>query len=1632
MPQPTLASPYASRPGSACSNDRWSVTSPVPYNSAIATPTPPPAYVAVAAATQMVNDHHANEEYEQQNQEAAEGEKEGAQFSEEALGLLNAFLDQTLFSILATARSGKLKKLRPAITEVLKPRLAREAIASADEELRELLDGEEEDTDDEGGSRPVSRADAEGVADLRNGATNGDINGFNLALTWKRTRLRIMVYTRLGDLEDEDEDRFLDDDEEFHHAKHDAAEVSRANGDTDSETIADLGLVSPAAAIFLTSVIEYLAEQTIVLAGQAAFTRSRKQRASTGSRPPQQAADAKVVVMDLDMEKVALSPVLGRLWRTWRKRTRGTHTPGSPGRRGVFGSFGSLGPRSVAGESSAWGGSEAGGSRRPSVAVADAEAFHVEKSKDEEVPDTREHSELEMAANIALPLPEAGNDRDVEEIEVPGLAKEIVDEEPKEEVEKKPRRRVSFSEKPELIMPLERPTLRRLRSNSAPGAAPSKTWLEYLMGSHAATEEAIDEEKDDSQDSEKKSGLIAGAAAAIGSAITAVVSRSSKADEDEEEEGEGEREIEREEGGEETPEKSGGKEQEEETAEALAQQKSAKELFDEQSQAAESGTSVEPNDAVVEEEKPAPKPLTDQERALIAAERHVKGLLKETPKESAIEAQTEKTGEMPVVAEAGEEEDMSRPKHLSALPAPLKVQKSPDSTPTQEHPPPFEIPPATAVESDAVTVPEKEPRMDATAATAVGAAAAAGAALSMADMDTHKEVVEERGPAVPPKDEPSQMSPRVPPKDFPSPMVPPKDTEFQAVAAAQRTPEQPIQAPAPQTGAAQKTPMVDDDYDPFSTVAYTSVASNRVSTAARGHTDEYDSSAIGFALSSDHAIPAPRTPSPQSSATSAQQNRKGIQGQMMGDYQQKPTSQPQQGVPQARNVNGAQAGTYPPFAPSGPRDTSEERPQSAHRGDSGLSNHRNVNQFVSAPNDGPLQPPPKSASRPGSRPGSSHQSPAQQQGAFPPRTTSALQAISNASAQVPDRSDKRKSSGASTASANSKSKALPPLQTDMNEQKPANKQLSTAAAASAEARPSSSRSTRRNTGGSGKEGDASGLMPRPVDPNRASSESKRRDFEELLKSGESETVKYTLTPVRVADESGATPTTTLKPSPTPSERQTVSQTPGPAAPAPVREVPQPTNSTRQTTTSAAPAPAGIKHTPTPSSTQVTYRTIPTPTHSRKNTQSSVNRVPGPQPVGSNLRDRDSTASSNRDSAGTTANMTAANAPEQPAKKKKLTFVAREPRVMQESMRDFADFIRTTGPDKEMNVVPIIPRSGSRQAGSVGSGSMLNSFTAHSAGGANRFSGGSTDALVSTGAAATAPSSSGGKRKSNMQARDPAVKQQGNRDLIDFIRQGPPGAGGPLNQPNPRVVAPFNNNQRNTFDSDDMTSSTRNSNAPSTNSRTALLGSGMGGNSDGGIPKKTRRRVKDPYAIDMDDEDEDLLTALPGAHRPQRAREEESLVDFLRNTEPPSNNAPQALTVGVGGGRQANGSANGSANGASRSRSNSNNPSGANGASVSAPSTPTGSVRARAGVAKAARTEQHQTTNDLADFLRSSGPPGGGSSSDGPPPGSKAAKLIGSEGPGLGRMGSKSSQTSKRAGGSGLGTKFWRRKATVDV
>ena len=242
---------------------------------------PEPAYIALSAASQIVHTDRADRGYLEG--EGSRIDSDTAIVTPGAVALVNGFLDQLLYSFLASSRSTSIAALRPAIQEVLKPRLAQEAIQGADEELEGYMTG----------------GDQEELLSFHGGQSfRGD---YDLNLIWRRTRLRCMVYTRLGDMEEEDEEAYLGQEEE-------SANEGRRRLDR------DIGSMSPAAAIFLTSVLEFIGEHAMLLAGEAAYNRFQTKRPRSDK--------SRAVVEEIDMEKLAFNGTLGRLWRSWKKRVR--------------------------------------------------------------------------------------------------------------------------------------------------------------------------------------------------------------------------------------------------------------------------------------------------------------------------------------------------------------------------------------------------------------------------------------------------------------------------------------------------------------------------------------------------------------------------------------------------------------------------------------------------------------------------------------------------------------------------------------------------------------------------------------------------------------------------------------------------------------------------------------------------------------------------------------------------------------------------------------------------------------------------------------------------------------------------------------------------------------------------------------------------------------------------------------------------------------------------------------------------------------------------------------------------------------------------------------------------------------
>lgn len=470
-PSPDMTS-YAQMPGiprsrtQSISSDR-----PSTISSSLMSPplsvSPEAAFIAPSGASQIVTNDHDSHTDTWYDQHGFQPSGEAVLVSPAALSHLNNFLDHLLFNFLAVSGSTSLISLRPAVTEVLKPKLAKDAINNADEELREYLGGGD---DDEFLQSPISTSSRD----------------WDLELAWKRTRLRCMVYSSLGDMEEEDEDHYMEegllsDDGEFSASQ-----------------------VSPAVAIFLTSILEFLGEQALISAGQAAWNRLRVKYEKNSKIVDKRQSDIvdRIVIEEVDMERVALDRTLGRLWRAWKKRIRS-------GNASVDISFrpriGSLSPREAF----------------MPTAVEEQPIEPEQEPEAKEKPTTQELDEDERAAAIPLPM----NDRDVDEIEVPGLVHYSDDESEEDEPEEldlgvRPKSLIllPFSNKTETpsSTPRTPTTTTRKRSNSLPMSAISPYDSSgrqakkniAMMGAAKATQETPDESSPEkSDDTSEPAGL---------------------------------------------------------------------------------------------------------------------------------------------------------------------------------------------------------------------------------------------------------------------------------------------------------------------------------------------------------------------------------------------------------------------------------------------------------------------------------------------------------------------------------------------------------------------------------------------------------------------------------------------------------------------------------------------------------------------------------------------------------------------------------------------------------------------------------------------------------------------------------------------------------------------------------------------------------------------------------------------------------------------------------------------------------------------------------------------------------------------------------------------------------------------
>ena len=239
-------------------------------------------------------------------------------------------------------------------------------------------------------------------------------------------------------------------------------------------------------------------------------------------------------------------------------------------------------------------------------------------------------------------------------------------------------------------------------------------------------------------------------------------------------------------------------------------------------------------------------------------------------------------------------------------------------------------------------------------------------------------------------------------------------------------------------------------------------------------------------------------------------------------------------------------------------------------------------------------------------------------------------------------------------------------------------------------------------------------------------------------------------------------------------------------------------------------------------------------------------------------------------------------------------VARDAKVEKATTRDFADFIRSTGPEQGGKSLPRIPPSSPTMTSrsSTAANSSLRSPAASQPTSPRTL----MKPAVGPNSPPRKPETKTLKKPvQRLQARDAQINRSDeSSELIDFIRQGPSIDGV---HRIPRTVAPF----RTTMDSDEIqdlgngkskdsrsVASTMDDSLltkslhSSVNSRTGLLDSSSRINAKYGDtssfekpmrpeeaphPMRKQRRVKDPYAVDSDSDggDEAMNTTQPRNH-----------------------------------------------------------------------------------------------------------------------------------------------------------------------
>lgn len=203
------------------------------------------------------------------------------------LRTINLFLDYILHEILARAKATALFRLRKGVALVIRTPLGTTAMVKADQELSEYLHDSETELFAQGDNGDEDSEQNESTWDLDK--------------VWVRARIKCMIYSTMGDKEDDDFDGGFQD----YGANEETAPVKRE--------------LSNAGAIYLTTILEHIGERCLFVSARAAY-----HRLGNSLDDIENLADpVPLTVEDADVKRgIVEDDLMTRLWRKWKRSER--------------------------------------------------------------------------------------------------------------------------------------------------------------------------------------------------------------------------------------------------------------------------------------------------------------------------------------------------------------------------------------------------------------------------------------------------------------------------------------------------------------------------------------------------------------------------------------------------------------------------------------------------------------------------------------------------------------------------------------------------------------------------------------------------------------------------------------------------------------------------------------------------------------------------------------------------------------------------------------------------------------------------------------------------------------------------------------------------------------------------------------------------------------------------------------------------------------------------------------------------------------------------------------------------------------------------------------------------------------